>query len=140
VLQRLYVASPLGFSREAHLNQKENTMSKSIKSNLKTITNNSVSIPMEAAATTLELASDVSDLALSTVRGAIPTTKRLGNIVGMFVTGVFNSEMDEHEVKKLYDETTLETVFAKIEETSLKAGQGLVKAWNNEETTPNSDK
>ena len=98
-------------------------MTNSIKSNVKTVTRNSVSIPMEAAATTLEVASDVSDLALSTVRGAIPTTKRLGSIVGMFVTGMFNSEMEEQEVKKLYKETTLETVFAKIEEASLKAGQ-----------------
>lgn len=108
-------------------------MTNSIKSNVKTVTRNSVSIPMEAAATTLEVASDVSDLALSTVRGAIPTTKRLGNIVGMFVTGVFNSEMEEKEAKKLYKETTPETVFIKIEEASLKAGQDLVKAWNENE-------
>ena len=110
-------------------------MTNSIKSNVKTVTRNSVSIPMEAAATTLEVASDVSDLALSTVRGAIPTTKRLGSIVGMFVTGMFNSEMEEQEVKKLYKETTLETVFAKIEEASLKAGQDLVKAWDEDEKT-----
>ena len=114
-------------------------MTKSIKSNVKTITSNSVSIPIEAAATTLGLASDISDIALSTVRGAIPTTKRLGSIVGMFVTGIFNSEMDENEVKKLYDETTLESVFTKIEKASLKAGQDLVKAWD-EETTSNPDK
>ena len=116
-------------------------MTNSIKSNVKTVTRNSVSIPMEAAATTLEIASDVSDLALGTVRGAIPTTKRLGNIVGMFVTGMFNSEMEEQEVKKLYKETTLETVFAKIEEASLKAGQDLMKAWDEgEETITTSEK
>lgn len=108
-------------------------MSNSIKSNVKTITRNSVSIPVEAAATSLEVASDVSNLALSTVRGAIPTTKRLGNIVGMFVTGMFNSDLDEQEVKKLYEETTLETVFTKIEQASLKAGQDLVKAWDEDE-------
>jgi hypothetical protein len=110
-------------------------MTKSIKQNVKTVTRNSVSIPVEAAATTLELASDVSDLALNTVRGAIPTTKRLGSIVGMFVTGMFNSDLDEQEAKKLYKETTLETVFAKIEEASLKAGQDLVKAWDDESIT-----
>jgi hypothetical protein len=110
-----------------------------IKQNVKTITRNSVSIPVEAAATTLEVASDVSDLALGTVRGAIPTTKRLGSIVGMFVTGMFNSELDEQEAKKLYKETTLETVFTKIEEASLKAGQDLVKAWDDESITK-SDK
>jgi uncharacterized protein YqgV (UPF0045/DUF77 family) len=49
---------------------KGKTMSKSIKSNVKTVSRNSVSIPMEAAATTLELASDISDIALNTVRGA----------------------------------------------------------------------
>ena len=106
-----------------------------IKQNVKTITRNSVSIPVEAAATTLEVASDVSDLALSTVRSAVPTTKRLGSIVGLFVTGMFNSEMEEQEAKKLYKETTLETVFTKIEEASLKAGQDLVKAWDEDEET-----
>ena len=110
-----------------------------IKQNVKTITRNTVSIPVEAAATTLEVASDVSDLALGTVRGAIPTTKRLGSIVGMFVAGMFNSELDEQEAKKLYNETSLETVFAKIEEASLKAGQDLVKAWDDESITK-SDK
>jgi len=110
-------------------------MTNSIKSNVKTITHNSVSIPVEAAATTLELASDVSDLALSTVRGAVPTTKRLGNIVGMFVTGMFNSDLDEQEAKKLYQETTLETVFARIEAASLKAGQDLMSGWDEDTTT-----
>jgi hypothetical protein len=81
--------------------QKEITMSKSIKTNVKTITRNSVSIPAEAAATTFEVASDISDLALNTVRGAIPTTKHLGNILGMFVTGMFYSDLDEQEAKKL---------------------------------------
>lgn len=108
-------------------------MSKSIKSNVKTVTRNSVSIPVEAAATTLEVASDVSNLALGTIRGAVPTTKRLGNIVGMFVTGMFNSEMEEQEAKRLYEVTTLETVFTKIEEASLKAGQDLVKVWDEDE-------
>ena len=114
-------------------------MTKSIMTNVKTVTRNSVSIPVEAAATTLEVASDVSNLALGTVRGAIPTTKRLGSIVGMFVAGMFNSEMEEQEAKKLYKETTLETVFTKIEEASLKAGQDLVKAWDDESITK-SDK
>jgi hypothetical protein len=111
----------------------------SIAKDSKTIVRNSVALPLTAAATTLEVASDVSDLALSTVRGAIPTTKRLGSIVGMFVTGMFNSELDEQEAKKLYKETTLETVFTKIEEASLKAGQDLVKAWDDESITK-SDK
>jgi hypothetical protein len=105
-------------------------MTTSIKTKVKTITCNSVSIPMEAAATTLEVASDVSDLALSTVRGAIPTTKRLGNIVGMFAIGLFNSDLDEQEAKKLYQQTTLETVFSRIEQASLKAGQEMVNMWN----------
>ena len=116
-------------------------MAKSIKSNTKTIARNSVSIPVEAAATALELAGDVSDLALSTVRGAVPTTKRLGNIVGMFVTGMFNSDLDEREAKKLYQETTLETVFAKIEQASLRAGQDMVNMWDEaEDTKTTSDK
>ena len=105
-------------------------MTTSIKTNVKTITRNSVSIPTEAVATTLELASDVSDIALNTVRGAIPTTKRLGNIVGMFVTGMFNSDLDEQEAKKLYQQTTMETVFSRIEQASLKAGQNLVSGWD----------
>jgi hypothetical protein len=110
-------------------------MTTSIKTNVKTITRNSVSIPTEAVATTLELASDISDLALNTVRGAIPTTKRLGNILGMFVTGLFNSDLDEQEAKKLYDETTLETAFARIEKASLKAGQEMVNMWDEAEDT-----
>ncbi len=105
-------------------------MTTSIKTNVKTITRNSVSIPAEAAATTLELASDVSDIALNTVRGVIATTKRLGNIFGMFFTGMLNSDLDEQEAKKLYDETTLGSVFTKIEKASLKAGQDLLKGWN----------
>ena len=105
----------------------------SVKQNLKSLTRNSVSIPVETVATTLEVASDVSDLALSTVKGAIPTTKRLGNIVGMFVTGIINSDMGEQDAKKLYENTTLETVFAKIEEASLKAGQDLVNAWDEDD-------
>lgn len=116
-------------------------MTNSIKSNVKTITRNSVSIPIEAAATTIGVASDVSNLALTTVRGAIPTTKRLGNIVGMFVTGLFNPELDEQEAQKLYQDTTLETVFAKIEKASLKAGQEMVNMWNEaEDTKTTSDK
>jgi hypothetical protein len=112
-------------------------MSKSIKTNVKTVTRNSVSIPMEAAATTLELASDVSDLALNTVRGAIPTTKRLGNILGMFMTGVCNSDLDEQEAKKLYQETTLESMFARFEQASLKAGQDLMSGWNEADDSKN---
>jgi len=50
-------------------------------------------------------------------------------------SGMFNSEMEEQEAKKLYKETTLETVFTKIEEASLKAGQDLVKAWDEDEET-----
>ena len=105
----------------------------SIKQNLKSLTRNSVSIPVEAAATTLELASDISDLALNTVRGAVPTTKRIGSIFGMFVTGMLNSDLDEQEAKKLYDETTLGSVFTKIEKASLKAGQDLLKGWDESE-------
>ena len=113
----------------------------SIAKDSKTIVRNTVALPLTAAATTLEVASDVSDLALSTVRGAIPTTKRLGSIVGMFFTGMFTPEMEEQEAKKLYKETTLETVFTKIEEASLKAGQDLVKAWDeNEETITTAEK
>ena len=111
----------------------------SIAKDTKTIVRNTVALPLTAAATTLEVASDVSNLALGTVRGAIPTTKRLGSIVGMFVAGMFNAELDEQEAKKLYNETSLETVFAKIEEASLKAGQDLVKAWDDESITK-SDK
>jgi len=113
----------------------------SIAKDSKTIARNSIAIPLTAAATTLEVASDVSDLALSTVRGAIPTTKRLGNILGMFVTGMFNSELVEQEAKKLYQETTLESVFARIEKASLKAGQEMVNMWDEaEDTKTTSDK
>lgn len=97
-----------------------------VKQNVRTITRNSVSIPFEAAATTLEVASDASGIALGIVRGAIPTTKRVGNAFGMFVTGMFNSEMDEQEAKKMYEEATLETIFVKVEEASLRAGQKVV--------------
>jgi len=116
----------------------ESIMTNSIKTNVKAITRNSVAIPVEAAATTLELASDVSGLALSTVRGALPTTKRLGNIVGLFVTGMLNSEMDEEEAKRIYDEITLDDIFAKIENASLRAGQDLMKGWD--ETEGSTDK
>jgi hypothetical protein len=110
-------------------------MKTSIKTDVKTITRTSVSIPTEAAATTLEVVSDISDLALSTVRGAIPTTKRLGSIVGLFVTGMFSSELDEQEAKKLYQETTFESVFSRIEQASLKAGSEMVNMWDEAEDT-----
>jgi hypothetical protein len=47
----------------------------------------------------------------------------------MFVTGMFNSDLDEQEAKKLYQQTTMETVFSRIEQASLKAGQNLVSGW-----------
>ena len=113
----------------------------SIVKDSKTIVRNTVALPLTAAATTLEVASDISDLALGTVRGAIPTTKRLGSIVGMFVTGMFNSEMAERDAKKLFSEASIDTVLTRIEAASLRAGQDLVNAFNeNEESITTTEK
>lgn len=113
-------------------------MKTSIKSNTKTIARNSVHVPLELAATTLEVGADLTDLTMSAVRGAVPTAKQLGNIVGMFTTGLFTADMTEEEAVKLYKETTLADVMAKIEAASLKAGQDTANMWNDDDDTDNS--
>jgi hypothetical protein len=105
----------------------------SIKRDSKTIVKNSVAIPTSAAATVLEVASDVSSIGLDIVRNTVPATKRVGNIIGLFVTGMFNSDLEEKEVQKLYEDTTVRSVFARMEAASLKAGQNLVKGWDDDQ-------
>ncbi len=108
-------------------------MQNSIKANLKNVTRQSVSIPVEAAAVALEVTSDAADLVMGTVRGALPTTKRLGNIVGMFVTGMLNSEISEESAKEIYAKTSLDSIFGAIEESALKAGQDIMSGWDEDE-------
>ncbi len=101
-----------------------------IKHNVKTITRNSIAVPVETVATTVQVASDLSDMVHTTIREAIPTTKRIGNIAGMFLAGMCNADVDEQEAGKRYKETTFESVMTSLERASLKAGQDLMKAFD----------
>lgn len=115
-------------------------MKNSIKSNIKSVARNSVAIPVETAAVTLEVVSDAGELALDAIRGALPTAKQLGTMVGMFTTGLFTSDMTEEAAIKLYKETSLADVMAKIEAASLKAGQDTAKLFDDDDDTGNTQR
>ena len=110
-------------------------MTNTIKSNIKTIARNSVHVPVEVAATTLEVAADLTTLSMRAVSGAVPTAKQLGTIVGMFTTGLFTSDMTEEAATKLYKETTLADVMLKIEAAALKAGQDAARLLDEDDDT-----
>jgi nucleotide-binding universal stress UspA family protein len=110
-----------------------------IKSNIKTIGRNSVHVPLEVAATTLEVAADATDLSMRAVKGLVPTARQLGTMVGMFTTGLFTSDMTEEAAVKLYNETSIADVMAKIEAASLKAGQDCAKLFDEDDDTVDTD-
>jgi hypothetical protein len=114
-------------------------MSKSISTNLKTITKQSVNLPLELTAASVELLADVATLGSSCIKEVIPTAKDVGKATGTFVLGVFNSELSEDELKAKASTLTWASIRASVVAGAGKAGQGLVKAWD-DETTSNSDK
>jgi len=104
-------------------------MNNSIKTNLKSITKNTVSIPVEAAALSIELAADAANLSMATLRGTVPATKQVGTIFGKFITGMLNSDKSIEEVETIFKETTLSTVMNNVEKAAIKAGQDMASEW-----------
>jgi hypothetical protein len=115
-------------------------MSKSISTNLKTITKQSVNLPLELTAASVELLADVATLGSSCIKEVIPTAKDLGKATGTFVLGVFNSELSEEELKAKASTLTWASIRASVVAGAGKAGQGLVTVWNEDEATSDSDK
>jgi hypothetical protein len=115
-------------------------MSKSISTNLKTITKQSVNLPLELTAASVELLADVATLGSSCIKEVIPTAKDLGKATGTFVLGVFNSELSEEELKAKASTLSFASIRASVVAGAGKAGQSLVTAWNEDETTSDSDK
>jgi len=118
------------------------TMSKSIGNNIKTIAKQSVNLPLELTGASVELLADATSLGSAFITEVVPTAKDVGRATGTFLLGVFNSELTEEELN-----TKASTLsFASIREAMVagagKAGQNLVKAWNEDEveTTSNTDK
>ncbi|MCG7869712.1 MAG: hypothetical protein JAY74_25495 [Candidatus Thiodiazotropha taylori] len=108
---------------------------RNVKHNVKTIVRNTAAIPTEVGATALEVAADTTSLVTGVVRNAVPATKRVGNILGKFVYGMFNTDMKPEVAERKYDETSLADLVKSMEAASVRAGQDLVKAWENEEET-----
>ena len=115
-------------------------MSKSITTNLKTIVKQSTNLPLELTAASVELLADVATLGSTCIKEVIPTAKDVGKVTGTFVLGVFNSELSEEELKAKASTLTWASIRASVVAGAGKAGQGLVKAWNEDEATSNSDK
>ena len=114
-------------------------MSKSISTNLKTIVKQSTNLPLELTAASVELLADVGTLGGAFITEVVPTTKDVGRATGIFVLGVFNSELTDDELKAKASTLTWASIRASMVAGAGKAGQGLVKAWD-DETTSDSDK
>jgi hypothetical protein len=114
-------------------------MSKSITTNLKTITKQSVNLPLELTAASVELLADVATLGSSCIKEVIPTAKDVGKATGTFMLGVFNSALSEEELKAKASTLTWASIRASVVAGAGKAGQGLVTVWD-DETTSDSDK
>lgn len=115
-------------------------MSKSIKTNVKKIVKNSVAIPAEAAATTLEVAADATSLATDAVRGTVPFAKQVSNTVGGFVYGLFNSNIEPVVAEKMYKNLNLDQIMTAIEQGAVKAGQDFAKSWDEDDKPVTADK
>jgi hypothetical protein len=114
-------------------------MSKSITTNLKTIVKQSTNLPLELTAASVELLADVATLGSTCIREVIPTAKDVGKVTGAFVLGAFNSELTDDELKAKASTLTWASIRASVVAGAGKAGQGLVKAWD-DEAPSNSDK
>jgi hypothetical protein len=114
-------------------------MTKSISTNLKTIVKQSVNLPLELTEASVGLLADVATLGSTFITEVVPTAKDVGKATGTFVLGVFNSELSEDELKAKASTLTWASIRASVVAGAGKAGQGLVKAWD-DETTSDSDK
>jgi len=115
-------------------------MTKSTSTNLKTIVKQSTNLPLQLTAASVELLADVATLGSGFITGVVPTAKDVGKATGTFVLGVFNSELTDEQLKAKASALTFSSIRASIVAGAGKAGQGLVKAWDDDETTSNSDK
>ena len=115
-------------------------MSKSISTNLKTIVKQSTNLPLELTAASVELLADVATLGSTCIKEVIPTAKDVGKVTGTFMVGMFNSDLTDEQLKAKASTLTFASIRASIVAGAGKAGQGLVKALNEDETTSDSDK
>ncbi len=103
-------------------------MSTSIGSNIKTIARQSINIPLQLTAVTVEVVSDAADLTSGAIGGIMPTTKSLLKSTGHFVIGAVNSELSEAELLKKTEAMTVNQILSDMETGSGKAGQSTTKA------------
>jgi hypothetical protein len=117
-------------------------MSKSISTNLKTITKQSVNLPLVLTSASVELLADATTLGSSFIKEVVPTAKDVGKATGTFVLGVFNSELTEEELNTKASTLSFASIRKAMVSGAGKAGQNLVKAWNEDEveTTSKADK
>ena len=115
-------------------------MTKSISTNLKTITKQGVNLPLELTAASVELLADVATLSSTFITEVVPTAKDVGRATGIFVLGVFNSELTDDQLQAKASTLSFASIRASVVAGAGKAGQGLVKAWDEDETTSDSDK
>ena len=107
-------------------------MSKSISTNLKTIVKQSTNLPLELTAASVELLADASTLCSAFITEVVPTAKDVGRATGIFVLGVFNSELTDDQLKAKAATLSFASIRASIVAGAGKAGQCLVKAWDDE--------
>jgi len=115
-------------------------MTKSISTNLKTIVKQSVNLPLELTEASVGLLADVATLGSTLITEVVPTAKDVGKATGTFVLGIFNSELTDEELHAKASTLTFASIRATVVAGAGKAGQGLVKAWEDDEATSNSDK
>ena len=114
-------------------------MRKSISTNLKTIVKQSTNLPLELTAASVELLADVATLGSGFITGVVPTAKDVGKATGTFLLGVFNSELTDEELNTKASTLSFASIRASMVAGAGRAGQELVKAWDDEPTS-NSDK
>ena len=107
-------------------------MSKSITTNLKTIVKQSTNLPLQLTAASVELIADEATLGSSCIKEVIPTAKDVRRATGIFVLGVLNSELTDDQLKAKAATLSFASIRASIVAGAGKAGQGLVKAWDDE--------
>ena len=99
----------------------------------------STNLPLELTAASVELLADASTLVSAFITEVVPTAKDVDKATGAFVLGVFNSELTDEQLKAKASTLTFASIRTSIVAGASKAGQGSVKAWD-DETTSNSDK
>jgi hypothetical protein len=99
----------------------------------------STSLPLELTAASVELLADASTLGSAFITEVVPTAKDAGKAKGTFVLGLFNSELIDEQLKAKASTLTWASIRVSIVAGAGKAGQGLVKAWD-DEAPSNTDK